>query len=82
MYSCSFYADLYSEHPFKDDDKHITFRRRTAVFSVLFTDPAVSLADGDWSHSAVKSTYGFESRGCFCPLTPVFAAAQLGGESI
>lgn len=25
-------------------------------FSVLFTDRAVSLADGDWSYSAVKST--------------------------
>ena len=82
MYSYSLYVDLCSEHRFKDDDKHITFRRQMALFSVLLTDTAVRLADGDWSYSAVKSTYRFESRGCFCPLTPEFAEAQLGGESI
>lgn len=56
MYLHSLYVDLYSEQPFRDGDKHITSRRRAAGFCVLFTDTAVSLADGDWSYSAVKST--------------------------
>lgn len=73
-------VDLCSEHPVRDDDKHKTFGRRSVLFPFL-SRGSCGLA-GDWSHSAVKSTQGSESRECFCPLPPVLTAAQLRGECI
>lgn len=73
-------VDLCSEPPVTDGDKQETFRRRAAFFRFL-SRRSCGLA-GDCSYSAVKSTQGSESRGCFCPLPPVLAAAQPDGESI
>lgn len=39
--------------------KGITCRKEAAGFSAVFADRAVSLPDGDWSYSAVKSTVVF-----------------------